>query len=73
MLLLPWSPSTGPFSSPSMPPGVVLPDPALGVYSETDVNTASELRIDAVQHVHAKEAFYLHYHYAKLIYTQFQL
>lgn len=58
----PWSSSAGPLGSPFVPSSVVLSDAALRVHSESNVDTPFEFRIDAVQHVHAKEAFYLDYH-----------
>lgn len=60
--VIPWSSSTGPLGSPSVPSSVVLSDPALRVHSKANVNPAFKFRIGAVQHVHTKEPFYLDYH-----------
>lgn len=60
---LPRPSAAGSLGPPSVPPGVVLPNPPLGVHREADVDAAFKFGVGAVKHVNTEEALHLHYHH----------
>lgn len=67
LLLVPRSSAAGPLGSAPLAAAVVLADPPLRVHREADVDATFELRVDAVQHVHAEKVLRLDHHDVRLI------